>query len=154
MPKFVLVRHVPSARSAALREMEREWLRWGRARSTQPSTIWHPPADVHETQTSYLIKIELAGMRDAEIEVMVDEGRLMVRGTRAEQRADDIERVHELAINYGPFQLDFVFPKAIQEDEIHARYDDGMLVIELPKRPQSQPRRITIRVDDESLTQQ
>ncbi len=158
MPKFVIVRRVPMARAAALqRQLEREWMeRWGRSRPMKPTTTWHPHTDVHESATAYLLKIELAGMRDAEIEVLVDDGRLVVRGNRTEHPHEDVERVHELGINYGLFQLDFALPQQIQAEEINARYDDGFLYITVPKRPREQrePRRITIQVDESSLTPQ
>ena len=158
MPKFVIIRHVPIARAAALqRKLEREWMeRWGRSQPMKPTTVWHPNADVQETAAVYLIKLELAGMRDTEIEVLVDEGRLVVRGARPEERHPDAERMHELGINYGQFQLDFSLPQSIQEDAIEAHYDDGFLTITLPKRPvqRREPRRIAIQVDESSLTPQ
>lgn len=152
MPKFVILHRVPASHASTL---EHEWMRWSHSRPARPATIWQPHADVHETASAYSIKVELAGMRDAEIEVTVDDGRLLVRGTRAEQRTAAVQRVHELGISYGPFQLEFAFSKAIDESAIVARYDDGILLIELPRRSiESTPRRIAIRVDESSLTPQ
>jgi HSP20 family protein len=157
MANFIILRRIPRNQAAALgRELEREWdHRWGR--SSAP--IWRPNADIHEHQSEYLIKIELAGMRDAEVEVTMADGQLIVRGQRIEQRHGPVESVHELGINYGPFQLEFALNVPLSEDEISARYDDGndgLLYITLPKQAQkaAQPRRITIQVDESKLTPQ
>jgi HSP20 family protein len=159
MPNFIILRRLPRNRLGALqRELERDWLtRWSRPRPAASGTnFWRPNADVHEHADAYLIKIELAGMRDTEIEVTVDEGQLVVSGQRSELRDNDVECVHELGINYGPFQLEFSLTVPLQDDAITARYDDGILYITLPKRPAQprEPRRITIQVDESTLTPQ
>lgn len=159
MPNFIILRRVPGNRVAALqRELERDWLnRWSRPQpAVARTTLWRPNADVHEQTDAYLIKIELAGMRDAQIEVTIEEGQLIIGGQRAEQRESAVKCVHELGINYGPFQLEFSLSVPLQEDEITARYDDGMLYITLPKRPAQprQPRRIDIQIDESLLTPQ
>jgi HSP20 family molecular chaperone IbpA len=79
-----------------------------------------------------------------------------VRGQRAEQRSESVESVLELGISYGPFQLDFALNVPIQEENITARYDDGLLYITLPKRPPQTraPRRINIQIDESNLTPQ
>lgn len=158
MPNFIILRRVPRDQAEALqRELEREWnTRWGRPQPVQRSTLWRPNADVHEHPNAYLIKIELPGMRDAAIEVLVDDGRLLVQGQRPEQRDDDVECVHALGVNYGPFQVAFSFPTPLDEEAITARYDDGFLLIELPKLgpAQRQPRRIAIQVDESKLPPQ
>lgn len=156
MSNFIILRRVPRDRELG-NQIERNWtVRWGRPRPVGGMTLWRPNADVHEHATAYLVKIEVAGMREAEIEVMVDEGHLLVRGQRAEQRTEDVESVLELGINYGQFQLDFALNVPIDEENITARYDDGLLFITLPKKaPQArEPRRIAIQVDESKLTPQ
>ena len=157
MPNFIILRRVPLGHTASGQQMERDWTtRWGRPRPIGAMPFWRPNADVHEQADEYVVKIELAGMRDAEIEVMVEESHLIVRGQRAEQRSDSVESVLELGISYGPFQLDFALNVPVQEEHITARYDDGLLFITLPKRPPQPraPRRITIQVDESKLTPQ
>jgi HSP20 family protein len=157
MPNFIILRRVPLGRTVNGQQLERDWTTpWGRPRPTGAMTLWRPNADVHEQAGEYVVKIELAGMRDAEIEVMVEEAHLIVRGQRAEQRSESVESVLELGISYGPFQLDFALNVPIQEENITARYDDGLLYITLPKRPPQTraPRRINIQVDESKLTPQ
>ena len=145
MAKFLVVRQLPrlhTQRSAFERDWQTPWPRTSSARAL----IWRPQADVHEYAEQFVIKVELAGMRDAAIEVTLHDGVLYVSGQREEHCPSHGVHIHELGINYGHFELEFALRAPIDEAAISARYDDGMLLITLPKRNQAQaePRRITI----------
>lgn len=158
MPNFIIVRRVLQRPSTTVHhELERDWHhRWGRSRSLKRPTTWRPHADVHEYDHEYLIKVELAGMRDGDIEVTVDDGVLTIQGQRVEQRSENVTRIHELSINYGQFQLDFALNVPLQADAILARYDDGILYVTLPKQPPSsrESRRIMVTVDETKMPKQ
>ena len=96
--------------------------------------VYHPPTDVYETETAIIINIELPGMRDATIELTVDEYGLHVRGARREQRPAAPTYYHQMGVNYGPFELEIFVGQPFNPDAASATYDDGFLLIELPKR--------------------
>lgn len=100
-----------------------------RARET-----WRPPTDVYETESAVVVKVELPGMRDAQIELTLDEYSLHIRGTREEQRPNAPQYYHQMAINYGPFEIDVFLAQPFDHDRVTAQYDDGFLIVELPKR--------------------
>ena len=82
------------------------------------------------------VKIELAGMKEEEIDVTLYEDALIVSG----ERHDDHEHganlyYHEAQIRYGPFRVEVYIPASIDREAVKARYEDGFLWIDLPKLP-------------------
>lgn len=109
--------------------------------------VWRPNADVFETATAFVVKVELPGMRDAEIEVLLDERSLRIRGRRTEERDARLQYYHQMGINYGPFEVEVFLARPVEHDQVSAEYDDGFLFVELPK-PGDQPARISVQVTD------
>lgn len=122
---------------------------WGQPMSviiiSKHREIWRPPTDVYETNDTFVVKVELPGMRDAEIEVTLDERSLRISGTRPEQRDSNLQCYHQTDINYGRFELEVFLARQIDYDNVTAHYDDGFLVVELPK-PAAEPKNPPIRV--------
>jgi HSP20 family molecular chaperone IbpA len=95
------------------------------------SNVWRPPTDMFETETSVIVKVEVAGVRDEDIEVAVRGKLLSVNGIRsdsAERRA-----YHQMEIPYGKFSVDIELPVAVNIDNATAEYKGGFLIIHLPK---------------------
>jgi HSP20 family molecular chaperone IbpA len=135
-------------------QLERVFQRqWGQAASVivvaKNREVWHPPADVYETEESFLVKVELPGMRDAEIEVTLEERGLHISGSRPEQRSEGLRYYHQMGINYGRFELEVFLARPVDHNSVTAHYDDGFLLVELPK-PAKQPQsgRITVQVTE------
>jgi HSP20 family protein len=95
------------------------------------SSLWSPPTDVYETDTEYIVRIEVAGMRDSDFEITFSNGMLLVRGVRA----DTPERrgYHQMEIHFGKFSSSIGVPEPIDLDSSAAEYKDGFLIIKLPK---------------------
>jgi HSP20 family protein len=96
-------------------------------------TIWRPPADVCETETAFVVKVELAGMRDAEIAITLDERSLRIEGQRPEQRNETLRCYHQIGVSYGAFAVEVFLARPFDYDHVTAHYDDGFLFVELPK---------------------
>ena len=95
------------------------------------TSIWMPPTDVYETETGLIVRVEVAGMREEDFEVVVEEQILMIRGVRpdpAERRA-----YHQMEIRSGKFELAIGLPSGVDLDEASAEYNQGFLVINFPK---------------------
>lgn len=112
---------------------------------------WRPPTDVYETKDGLVVKMELAGMREHEIEVVLDERTLLISGVRPDDRPPERIAYHQMGINYGPFCIQVFLPWSIQEEGVSANYEDGLLKIHLPcrKREAEPSRRIEIQVQEE-----
>jgi HSP20 family protein len=96
------------------------------------SSLWRPPTDIFETDDLFIIKVEIAGMREEDIEVAMEKNLLLISGTRSdvpEQRA----YYHQMEIQSGKFEITVEIPVLVDEGEASAEYKDGFLTIALPK---------------------
>ena len=110
-----------------------------RQRAWSNSTRYRPPTDVLESAAGLLVKIELAGVREDEVEITLFEDVLVVAGQRHEEYADGVDcssnecRFHESGVRYGEFRVEVLLPLAVAADRVTARYDSGFLYVTLPR---------------------
>jgi HSP20 family protein len=92
---------------------------------------WRPPTDVYETIDAVVVKLEVAGMAEDSFDVTFADGNLVVQGVRS----DPAEKVgyHQMEIAYGEFSVEVSLAMPILPDQIAATYDNGFLIISLPK---------------------
>jgi HSP20 family protein len=95
------------------------------------SSLWSPPTDVYETEDQYIVRIEVAGMREADFEITFDKGTLIVRGVRTD--VPEKRGYHQMEIHFGKFTSSIAIPGPIDLDNSKAEYQDGFLMINLPK---------------------
>ena len=102
---------------------------------------WAPSVNLYETEIAYLVCVDLAGVDKEKIEIDVVDGRVRLRGNRAvPMLAEGVEnpavrlRMHLMEIDHGSFARDVELPRDVHHERINARYRDGMLWIELPKK--------------------
>jgi HSP20 family molecular chaperone IbpA len=97
--------------------------------------IWRPPTDMYETEETIVIRVEIAGMREQDFTVALEERTLSIRGVRS----DPSERraFHQMEIPFGEFSTEVELPSPIVPEGVEAIYREGFLQITLPKvRPQ------------------
>lgn len=105
---------------------------------------WVPPVDIQEHADRFVIHAEVPGVDPAAIEVTLEKGVLTLSGSREKAvdqegvQARHVERVH------GRFQRRFTLPDTANPEEVSATGRNGVLEVTIPKRPQVQPRRITV----------
>lgn len=95
------------------------------------SNTWSPPTDVYETEENYVVKVEIAGMRDEDFEVAFEGRALMVRGYRPD--LNERRAYYQMEIRFGRFELEVEFPVSLDIERASAEYKDGFLKIVLPK---------------------
>jgi len=103
------------------------------------SHVWRPPTDVYETEEAILVRVEVAGMRDADFSIILDGRYLSIRGVRpdvSERRA-----FHQMEIRFGEFSSEVELPAPVMIKDIQAVYSNGFLRILLPK---ARPQRINV----------
>jgi HSP20 family protein len=103
---------------------------------------WTPAADIYETDSGYIIAMDLPGIDREALVIDIDDGRLIVKGTRAitEPKQHRSERPR------GKFLRTFSVPGSVDQAKIGAEYKDGVLQIRLPKRTEQKPKRIDIKI--------
>ena len=117
--------------------------------NTQPNQMsgWWPASEVQETQNGYCVTLELPGCTTDQINVSVENGLLTISGERRREVAENAQDVtyHLTERPYGQFTRTFVLPSTVDADELSARYEHGILTVQLPKAEQAKPRRIEIQ---------
>ena len=109
--------------------------------------VIEPPTDVYHTENEIVVLMEIAGMRDEEVEIQLDGRRMTVRGEKRDRRAHSPGRVYNaVEIHYGPFERVISLPADVDYENVTVKYDDGLLQITLPKRRVAPEKRVRITV--------
>jgi len=127
------------------RQLVHDALRQSHQSILQRSATWRPLADIRESAEMLMVKIELAGMKEEEIDVTLYEDALVVSGERHEEpEGNENVYYHEAQIRYGPFRIEVLLLLPIDREGVKARYENGFLWVDLPKLPQNKPERVRI----------
>lgn len=104
----------------------------------------YPPINVYEVDDELLLTAELPGTRPEDLEVLVADGVLTLKGKRtgAEGVADDLYRRQERP--RGEWKRSLTLPSQIIEDKLSADFTNGILSVRLPKAPATVPRQIRV----------
>lgn len=105
---------------------------------------WSPPVDAWETRSELRVQVELPGIQERRIRIDFVDGVLTIRADRPPHPALQPQQIRQIECRYGAFVRRLTLPAAIDPDRIRATYRDGVLDIRLPKRSESQPRKILI----------
>lgn len=116
----------------------------GRSSEEVRSNAWLPPVDVRETDDSLTVAMDLPGMSRDDVEIVVEDRTLTVRGERKFEKDVERESYHRMERLYGSFSRSFTLPANVQTDDVKAHFDSGVLNLELPKVEESKPRKIEI----------
>jgi len=128
------------------RQLMHDALRQSHQSILQRSATWRPLADIRESAEMLTVKIELAGMKEEEIDVTLYEDALVVSGERHEEpERNENVYYHEAQIRYGPFRIEVLLLLPIDREGVKARYENGFLWVDLPKLPQNKPERVRIQ---------
>lgn len=102
--------------------------------SPRPATgkIFIPPGDVYETDKAFWICLDVAGVDKNDMEILLKDRVLFISGRRR-LKAPAGARVHQMEIDCGAFHKAFELPCAVKAEAVATRYEDGLLIIEIPK---------------------
>ena len=106
---------------------------------------WAPPVDIFEKDECLVLKAELPGMQEKNIDVQVENGILTLRGERVREDEVGNENFHQVERFYGSFTRTFALPTTVDVPKIHASYKDGVLEVVLPKAETAKAKRIEIK---------
>ena len=95
---------------------------------------WNPPTDIYEIPDTMIIKMELAGVKKEEFEIILDHDVLTIQGHRAEDNPCPKKNYYLMEIHFGYFHRSFSLPPEWDKDNIQANYKDGFLKITIPKK--------------------
>ena len=103
------------------------------------------PLDVIENDMEYIVKASVAGFDPEKIEITYDDNTLSIKGEIQEENSDAQEgKYHIRERSFGSFYRSISMPGVIDAEKITADTDNGILVVHLPKKPETQPKKISI----------
>jgi HSP20 family protein len=114
-------------------------------RGTAPEVTFVPPIDLTETETHYVLNLDVPGIPKDAIKIELGDGKLSVSGERKVEKAAEKQAVHFNERATGKFCRTFELPKSVEADKIQAVHTDGVLRIEIPKAEKARPRLIEIK---------
>jgi HSP20 family protein len=144
---------VPETRPAAIEwdpfRMMREAMRWDPFREMSPlfageKGLFMPDVDVKETESAYVFKADLPGMKEKDVEISLTGNRLTLSGKREEERREQHETYFTTERSYGAFTRSFTLPAGTDADHVKADLKDGVLTVNVPKKPEVQAKKIPV----------
>jgi HSP20 family protein len=109
----------------------------GDDRHRRPSgRLWCPAADVYRSKDGWIVKVDLAGVKPADVEVIIDGDLLRISGSRRDGTCGEGISHYQLEITYSRFEKMIRFPRSIEHASIDQDYHDGLLILQLHEVPE------------------
>jgi len=106
-----------------------------------------PAVDISEHKDKYTVKADLPGLKQEDVKVELDDGVLKISGDRKSEREekDETKKYHYYERTYGAFERRFVLPRDTDAEKIDAKYENGVLTVDIPKTEAKKPKEIKIK---------
>jgi HSP20 family protein len=105
---------------------------------------WVPAMDLVETDDHLVLRADLPGMREDDVEIEVKDRVLSVSGSRPAEHEENEEGFHRVERSFGSFSRSLTLPVGVDASDISAEFDRGVLQVRIPKPTESKPTRIEI----------
>ncbi|MHC4105268.1 MAG: Hsp20/alpha crystallin family protein [Planctomycetota bacterium] len=108
--------------------------------------FWHPPADIHITDKSVIVRIDIPGIDPKEVEISIEDNRLLVRGKRTPcEEAAINEQCWYNETRRGDFHRVIDLPEYVDSAKAAASGENGVLTIEMPKKKEAKSKVIKVK---------
>jgi HSP20 family protein len=115
-------------------------------------TTWAPAVDIHETENELVLKADLPGIDEKDLDIRIENNTLTVRGERKFEKQVNEDNYLRVERSYGSFSRSFSLPNTINTEAIHAEYKNGVLTVQMPKRAESKPKQVKVNVSSNGAT--
>ena len=105
---------------------------------------WIPAMDLVETADHYVLRADLPGLSDGDVNVQLEDNVLTVSGERKAEHETEQEGYYRLERAFGEFSRSLTLPQGVDPDGVQATFDRGVLEIQIPKPEQKKPRQVQI----------
>jgi HSP20 family protein len=113
---------------------------------TVAASSFVPAVDIYEDAQKVMLKLEVPGIDQKDLDVRVENHTLTVKGERKFEAEEKEENFHRIERRYGSFYRAFTLPNTVDTENVAASYNAGVLKLELKKKAEAQPRQIEIKV--------
>ena len=105
-----------------------------------------PPVDVYEDAQQLVLKLEVPGIRQENLDVQVENQTLTVKGERKFEKDEKEENFHRIERRYGTFTRTFTLPQTVDAGAVKAGYEHGVLTISMPKKEAAKPKQVKVEI--------
>jgi HSP20 family protein len=114
-----------------------------------PFPDWRPPVDIAESDSEFVIRVEMIGSKPDQLRVILDGNILSIAGLRERQRNEGRQASQRIETDYESFRQNFSVPESTMREKVRAGYRNGILTVHLPKDPAGRIR--SVQIDCERL---
>jgi len=118
--------------------MSRQW------RRSDEGMNFVPDFDVREEKDAYVFKADLPGFRPDDIQINATGNRLTISGKREEEHEEGEGTQYVGERTFGSFTRGFTLPEGVNTEQVAANFDNGVLTVQAPKSPETQPKRVQV----------
>lgn len=109
--------------------------------------VWRPATDVYETESVFVIRMDVAGLKRDDLKIVLDEGCLTICGMRHDTIPKGKKHFHKMEITVGPFERKIPVPRGWEVGEARAKYHNGVLEVELEKSSKKEQGVIQVKIE-------
>jgi HSP20 family protein len=135
----------------------RDVLRWDPFRELEAAgagaadyALFAPSFDVKENKEGYVFRADLPGVKEDDLEIALTGNRLTISGKREQEKHEQGDTYYASERSYGSFSRAFTLPDGTDGENVKAELKNGVLQVVVPKKPEVQPRKITISKEEAS----
>jgi len=107
---------------------------------------WMPAMDLVETGDHFVLRADLPGMSESDVNIEVEERVLTISGERQAEHTDNKDGYHRVERAFGSFSRSLTLPEGVDAEAVSANFDRGVLEVRIPKPEERKPRKISIGV--------
>lgn len=111
-------------------------------------TLLKPNVDIKENKKNYKITVEVPGVEEGDVKLELANGALTISGEKKHEKEEKDEHYHSVERSYGSFKRVLSLPEDVNEDDIEAKFKNGVLTITLPRKEIAKPKEEETKVID------
>jgi len=113
---------------------------------------WMPAMDLVETEDHFVLRADLPGLSEEDVNIEVEERVLTISGERKAEHTENKDGYHRVERAFGSFSRSLTLPEGVNAEAVSASFDRGVLEVRIPKPEQRKPRKISIGVGGQPKT--
>ena len=114
--------------------------------NTLTTASFVPAVDVYEDEKAVVLKLEVPGIEEKDLDVSIEKNTLTVKGERKFDKEEKEENFHRIERRFGSFYRAFTLPSTVDNENVQASYNAGVLKLEFKKKPEAQPKQIKVNI--------
>jgi HSP20 family protein len=107
---------------------------------------WNPKVDVYEKDNNLIVKADLPGIDEKNLNVELEGNYLTIKGSKEEEHEENGKGFRRIERSSGSFSRTIILPDNINHENIEAEYKKGVLMLTIPKNPESVTKKISVKV--------